>query len=218
MKNFFKIIGAWIKGKLNLIKPGAFAIKGAAIGLLVLTLIMFVIEVVGMSINRKDLWILAFGLLILWAVTLVSFLSVKLIKLIFEIPRGYKLALIACAILLSLVRLNDERFAVFMILVYSLFGAGVAMFWKGHFRRLTTPKKVVSILGFVVGTVGISCLVYFGSIRGLEIDEQINASKLTEDKVSQIQAPSPAADGSLEFTIFTYGSGKDLRREEFAEG
>jgi dienelactone hydrolase len=218
MKNFFKIIGAWIKGKLNLIKPGAFAIKGAAIGLLVLTLIMFVIEVVGMSINRKDLWILAFGLLILLAVTLVSFLSVKLIKLIFEIPRGYKLALIACAILLSLVRLNDERFAVFMILVYSLFGAGVAMFWKGHFRRLTTPKKVVSILGFVVGTVGISCLVYFGSIRGLEIDEQINASKLTEDKVSQIQAPSPAADGSLEFTIFTYGSGKDLRREEFAEG
>ena len=218
MKKFFKKIGAWIKGKLNLIKPGAFAIKGAAIGLLVLTLIMFVIEVVGMSINRKDPLILAFGALILLAVTLVSFLSVKLIKLIFEIPRGYKLALIACAILLSLIRLNDERFTGFLIVVFSLFGAGIAMFWKGHFKKLTTPKKVVASLGSFLGLAGISCLIYFGSIRGLEIDEQINAAKLTEDKISQIQAPSPAADGNFQFTTFTYGSGKDIRREEFAEG
>jgi dienelactone hydrolase len=218
MKKFFKKIGNWIKGKLNLIKPGAYAIKGAAIGLLVLTLIVFVIEVVGMSVNWKDPWILAFGFLILLAVTLVSFLAVKLIKLIFEIPRLYKRILIACIILLSLVRLGDERFAIYMILVFSLLGAGIAVFWKGYFKRLTTPKKVVSILGFVVGIAGIGFLIYFGSIRGLEIDEQINAAKLTEDKISQIQGPSPAADGNLQFTTFTYGSGKDLRREEFAEG
>ncbi|WP_373396218.1 hypothetical protein V8V91_16300 [Algoriphagus halophilus] len=86
MKKFFKRIGTWIKGKLNLIKPGIFAIKGAAIGLLILTLIVFQIEVIGMSINFKDSWLLVFGLLILIAVTLVSYLSVKLIKLIFSIP------------------------------------------------------------------------------------------------------------------------------------
>ncbi|WP_075348805.1 alpha/beta hydrolase [Algoriphagus marinus] len=218
MKKFFKKIGTWIKGKLNLIKPGPFAIKGAAIGLLILTLIVFVIEVVGMSVNWKDPWILAFGLLILLAVTLVSYLAVKLIKLIYEIPRFYKRVLIACIILLSLVRLGDERFAVFMILVFSLIGAGIAMFWKGHFQRLTTPKKVVSVLGFVVGIAGIGCLIYFGSIRGLEIDEQINAAQLTENKISQIEVASPAENGNFQFTTFTYGSGKDLRREEFAEG
>jgi dienelactone hydrolase len=218
MKNFFKKIGTWIKGKLNLIKPGAYAIKGAAIGLLVLTLIVFVIEIVGMSVNWKDPWILVFGLLILLAVTLVSFLAVKLIKLIFEIPKDYKRVLIACAILLSLVRLSDERFAIFLVLIFSLFGAGIAMFWNGHFQRLTTPKKVVSILGFLVGIAGIGFLIYFGSIRGLEIDEQINAAKLTEDKVSSIEAASPAADGNFQFITFTYGSGKDIRREEFGEG
>ena len=102
MKKFFKKIGSWIKGKLNLIKPGAFAIKGAAIGLLTLTLILFMVEAVGMSINGKDSWILVFALLILLAVSLLAFLSAKLIKLIFEIPRGYKLALIASVILLIL--------------------------------------------------------------------------------------------------------------------
>ena len=218
MKKLFKKIGGWIKGKLNLIKPGPFAIKGAAIGLLVLTLIVFVIEVVGMSINWKDPWILVFGLLILLAVTLVAFLSVKLIKLIFEIPRIYKLALVSCLILLTLIRLNDERFAFFMILVFSLFGAGVTMFWNGYFRRLTTPKKVVSGLGFLVGIAGIGFLIYFGSIRGLDVDSQVNAAKLTEGKILQIIAPSPAAAGTIQFTTFTYGSGKDLRREEFAEG
>jgi dienelactone hydrolase len=218
MKKLFKKVGAWIKSKFNLIKPGPFAIKGAAIGLLVLTLIVFVIEVVGMSINWKDPWILVFGVLILLAVTLIAFLSVKLIKLIFGIPRIYKLALISCVILLTLVRLNDERFAIFMVLVFSLFGAGIAMFWNGYFRRLTTPKKVVSVLGFLVGIAGIGFLIYFGSIRGLDVDSQVNAAKLTEDKISQINAPSPAVAGGLQFTTFTYGSGKDLRREEFAEG
>lgn len=218
MKKFFKRIGTWIKGKLNLIKPGAFAMKGAALGLLVLTLLVFLIGIITMTINFKDPWLLVFGLLILLVATLVAFLSVKLIKLIFEIPRIYKLALFASVILLSLIQLGDERFLIYLILVFSLFGAGVAMFWKGHFRRLSTPKKVVSILGSVIGIVGVGCLIYFGSIRGLEIDEQINAAKLTEDKILPIQAGSPAADGSFQFNTFTYGSGKDLRREEFAEG
>jgi len=218
VKKLFKKIAAWIKSKLNLIKPGQFAIKGAAIGLMVLTFIVFVIDVIGMSINFKDPWILGFAILVLVAVTLISFLSVKLIKLIFQIPRIYKLALISCVTLLLLVRLNDERFAIFMVLVFSLFGAGIAMFWKGHFKKLTTPKKVVSILGGLVGIAGIGFLIYFGSVRGLELDEQINAAKLTADKVSQLSVAAPGENGNFQFSTFTYGSGKDIRREEFAEG
>jgi dienelactone hydrolase len=218
MKKLFKKAGTWIKSKLNLIKPGPLAIKGAAIGLLVLTLIVFVIEVVGRSINIKDSWILVFALLILLAVTLIAFLSVKLIKLIFEIPRSYKLALISCAILLTLVQIEDERYVIFMVLIFSLFGAGIAMFWKGHFKKLTTPKKVVASLGAFLGLAGLGALTYFGSVRGLDIDPQVNAAKLTEDKISQILAASPGENGSYQFSTFTYGSGKDIRREEFAEG
>lgn len=218
MKKLFKKISTWIKAKFKLIKPGPFAIRGAAIGLLILTLIVFTIEVIGMSINFKDPWLLAFGVLILLAVTLVAFLSVKLIKLIFEIPRIYKLALIASVILLTLVRLNDERFAIFMVLVFSLFGAGIAMFWKGYVKKLSTPKKVVAGLGTLVGIVGVGLLIYFGSVRGLELDEQINAAKLTEERISKLTASNPGENGSFEITTFTYGSGKDIRREEFAEG
>lgn len=218
MKKFFQRVGKWIKSKLELVKPGSFAIKGAAIGLITLTILVFVVEVVGMSLSWGDPWILVFGLLIMLVAALAAFLGSWLIKQLYEIPRIYKLALISSGIVLSLVRLGDERFAVYMVLVFSLFGAGVAMFWKGHFDRLTLPKKVVSILGLLVGTAGIGVLIYFGSIRGLEVDEQINAAKLTEDSVSPIQADSPSARGDFQFSTFTYGSGKDLRREEFAEG
>lgn len=218
MKKFFKKIGSWIKGKLNLIKPGAFAIKGAAIGLLTLTLILFIVEALGMSINGKDSWILVFALIILLAVCLIAFLSVKLIKLIFDIPRGYKLALIASVLLLSVVRLGDQRFTPVLILVFSLVGAGLAMFLTGRFRKISIPKKVVAVLGSVVGLAGLVALIYFGSIRGLEMDEQINAAKLTSEKISPIDTSSPGVDGSIPFSTFTYGSGKDIRREEFAEG
>ncbi|MFC3880004.1 hypothetical protein ACFOSV_07450 [Algoriphagus namhaensis] len=218
MKKFFKKAGGWIKAKLNLINPGKFAVKGAAIGLITLTILVFVVEVMGMSLSWGDPWILVFGLLIMLVATLAAFLGSWLIRQLYEIPRIYKLALISSGIVLSLVRLGDERFAVYMVLVFSLFGAGVAMFWKGHFNRLTLPKKVVSIFGLLLGTAGIGMLIYFGSIRGLEVDEQINAAKLTEDSVPPIQADSPSARGNFQFSTFTYGSGKDLRREEFAEG
>ncbi|GAA0881254.1 hypothetical protein GCM10009119_42240 [Algoriphagus jejuensis] len=218
MKKYFKKAADWVKSKLNLIKPGPFAIRGAAIGLLILSVLLFAIEVVGMSINFKDPWILAFAALILIVVTLITFLSVRLIKRIYEIPSIYKFSLIASGILLTLVSLNDQRFAIFMILIFSLFGAAVAMFWKGYFRKLTTPKKVVASLGTLIAVIGIGLLVYFGSIRGLELKEQINAAKLTEDKVSSLSIQSPGENGSHPFVTFTYGSGNDIRREEFAEG
>lgn len=218
MKKFFQRVGKWIKSKLDLVKPGSFSIKGAAIGLITLTILVFVVEVMGMSLSWGDPWILVFGLLIMLVATLAAFLGSWLIKQLYEIPRIYKLALISSGIVLSLVRLGDERFSLYMVLVFSLFGAGVTMFWKGHFKQLTLPKKVVSVIGLVVGIAGIGTLVYFGSIRGLEVDEQINAAKLTEDSVSPIQADSPSARGDFQFSTFTYGSGKDLRREEFAEG
>ncbi|WP_296703590.1 hypothetical protein, partial [Algoriphagus sp.] len=218
MKKLFKKVSTWIKAKLNLIKPGEYAVRGAAVGLLILTLIVFSIEAIGMSINFRDPWILLLGLIITGVAFLVAYLSTWLIKQFHEIPKTYKIALIISIILLNFVRLNDERFAPYLILVFSLIGAGIAMFRPGHFRKLTLAKKVVADLAFVVGIAGLIALIYFASIRGLEMDEQINAASLTADQVNPISVPSPAEEGKLDFFTFTYGSGNDLRRNEFAEG
>ncbi len=171
-----------------------------------------------MSINWSDPWILVLSLLIFPVGILVAFLSNWLINLIYNIPKNYKIALFFSIPILTLVRLNDWRFAIFMILIFSLIGAGVAVFWKGHFQKLKMPKKVVAILGTLIGLAGLAALVYFGSLRGLEIDEQINAAKLTQDEIEPIAGPSPGADGNFQFSTFTYGSGNDLRRKEYAEG
>lgn len=218
MKKLVKQAISWIKAKLKLITPGNYAIRGAAVGLLILSTILFTIDVIGMSVNMKDPWILVFGLLVVLVAVLAGYLGSWLIKQLYEIPKTYRVALIIALVLLTLVRLNDERFTIYLILVFSLLGAGIAMFSPSHWKGLTLTKKIVADLGFLVGVVGLGVLIYYASIRGLQMEEQINAASLTKDQVEPIDRSSPGEDGSFRFTTFTYGSGKDLRREEFAEG
>ncbi|MHA7130480.1 hypothetical protein [Algoriphagus namhaensis] len=218
MKKLYQQISTWIKTKLREITPGPFAVKSAALGLLILTGVVFAIEVIGMSINFRDPWILAFGALVILLSILAAYVGVWLLRQLYEIPRVYKLALTISVILLMVTRFNDERIPIFLILVFSLLGASVGILFKGHFRRINWGKKIITVLGLLLGLAGLGSLLYFGMIDGLEMEKQIHAAELTEEQVLPLQADSPAEKGMLDFFTFTYGSGKDLRREEFAEG
>lgn len=218
MKKLFKKVSNWIQAKLKLITPGEYAIRGAAVGLLIFSTILFCIEAIGMTVNVKDPWILLFGLVVVLASVLLAYVGSWLLKLLYKIPKSYKIALTISIVLLTFVRLGDERLTIYLILVFSLIGAGIAMFRPGHWKKLSLAKKIVADILFVIGVAGLAVLIYFGSIRGLEIDEQINAASLTADRIDPISGSSPALDGNFSITTFTYGSGKDLRREEYAEG
>ncbi|TFV94519.1 hypothetical protein E4S40_10895 [Algoriphagus kandeliae] len=218
LKTYFLRLKTWLGKKLLKIKPGLFSVKGAAVGLIIGSVILFVIEVLGTTINFKDPWIMALGAVIVLLALLGSYLSVWLVKQFYEIPRPYKIALFLTIPLLFVVRLQDERLVFYLVVVFSLVGAGISLFRNGHFKRLTTPKKVVGILGFALGLVGVGVFLYFLSIRGLEMRPVINAAKLSEDKIPLLKGDSPANPGSFEVDYFTYGSGKDIRREEYAEG
>jgi dienelactone hydrolase len=216
-KHYFIRFKTWITRQVSKVKPGKTAVKGAAIGLLSGSFLLFGIEVIGMTINFRDPWILLLGLVILVVSVVAALLTSWLIKQLNAIPKGYKIALIISIPLLILVRLLDQRLMVVMILIFSLLGAGVSVFKITHFRKLTFPKKAVAILGFAIGLLGAGASLYFLMIRGLEMKPLINAAKLAEENITPLPFESPATAGRYEVEFFTYGSGKDIRRKEFAD-
>lgn len=218
IKHFFLQSKSRILNALNKIKPGNTALTGAAYGLMIGSIALFLFEVLGMTINFRDPWILLLGAVILLVAVLAAYLGLWLIKQIHGIPKWYKIALFISVPLLMLVRLLDERLMLFLIVIFSLLGAGVSIFNFSHFKKLSFPKKTVALLSFTVGLVGACAALYLLMIRGLEIKPIINAAKLSEEKITPLNIQSPADPGKYEVEFFTYGSGKDIQREEFSEG
>ncbi|MDX5340743.1 MAG: hypothetical protein LPK25_17080 [Cyclobacteriaceae bacterium] len=217
-KTIFLRLKNWISNFFEKIKPGNNSIKGAAYGLLFGSVLFFAIELLGMSVNYSDPWILVLGVLIVLGSVLLSYLGNWLIKKYVEIPKPYKIALLISIPLLFLMRLEDPRIPAFMMLFFSLLGAGIWILQPDHFVKLSLPKKAVALLGLILGLAGAGVFLYFLSIRGLEMEEQINAAQLSADKITPLEIESPASPGAFEVEYFTYGSGNDKRREEFAGG
>ncbi|GMQ24955.1 hypothetical protein Aoki45_16370 [Algoriphagus sp. oki45] len=217
LKSLSLHLKSWIGLQLKKVKPGKRSIKGASIGLLVGSTFFFTIELIGMSINFNDRWILVLGVLVVLAAVLASYLSSWLIKKIHEIPKAYKITLFIALPLLLQVRFGDFRISLFLILVLSLLGAGLTIFKPGHFKKMTSPKKSAALLGLVLGLAGIGSFFYFLGIRGLDMPPSINAASLSKEKISPLTFDSPASPGTFEVEFFTYGSGKDKRRKEFSE-
>ena len=218
LKHYFTQLNSLLTKQIKKVKPGNKAINGAAVGLLAGSFLLFLVEVIGLTMNFRDPWILALGSLILLGSVLAAYLSVWLIKQFNEIPKGYKIALFISIPLLMMVGLLEKRIALFLIMVFSLLGAGVSIFNIAHFRKLTFLKKAIALLGFGIGLLGAGAALYFLMIRGLDLKPILNAAKLTEDKIIPLPFESPATPGLYEVEFFTYGSGKDRLRKEFAEG
>jgi dienelactone hydrolase len=218
LKHYFQRLKSWIAKQTKKVTPGKKAFTGAAIGLLTGSLILFLISAIGMAINFNEPWILALGVVILAVSVLAAYLASWLFKKIHEIPKGYKIALLISIPLLLLVRLVDPKLLAALVVMFSLLGASVSIFNLSHFRKLTIPKKVVAILGLGIGLLGLGSGLYFLLIRGLDMKPILNAAKLNEDQIAPLPGESPATPGPYEVEYFTYGSGKDIRRKEFAEG
>ncbi|WP_026951323.1 poly(ethylene terephthalate) hydrolase family protein [Algoriphagus mannitolivorans] len=218
LKQSFLKLKEWLTRLGNKLKPGNHSIKGAAYGLLIGSILFFVIEVLGMAMNFKDPWIMALGILVILASLLFTYLGNWLIAKFYQIPKAFKIALLFSIPVLLLVRLGDPRIMVFLMIVFSLLGAGFAVVRASHFKNLTLPKKSIAVLGLLLGLAGIGTFVYFLGIRGLDMRPLINAAKLAEDKITPIDLESPANPGPFEVEFFTYGSGEDKQREEYAAG
>lgn len=207
----------WIRAKFQLITPGSTSLKGAAVGLLICSIGLMLLSSFLRAINIRDPWVFVLGVVMILAAILAAFIIAWLIKQIYKIPKWYKIALLISIPLFVIIVFGNDKIILALTLISSLLGAAWFTFSKTGFVRLTTPKKVVFILGSLIGIAGLGLAIYYYSLSGLDMDKIENAALSHEANIQQIAGDSPATKGTFSVKTFTYGSGKDKHRPEFGE-
>ncbi len=214
MKRLFKKIAKWIKARAKSITPGKNAGKGASMVLIYVTAILFLAFGFITSYNIKDPWIFLFFIVTAGLIVLATLLANWALKLIFRIPRFFRLVLVISFPLL-LTALLDKILTLIVIVLCTVFGASIYALFKTKFKNLTLPKKIVSLIGFTGGLSGIIALIIFLSSSGIEVDPIVNAAYTSEASITHITGTSPADKGPFTVKSLTYGSGKDKRQKHF---
>ncbi|WP_276390057.1 chlorophyllase/cutinase-like alpha/beta fold protein [Eudoraea chungangensis] len=214
MKQKYQQLTKWLTSNYNKISPGKNAITGAAKGLLVCSGILWVLHAIIVSINIKDNWILLLFLSFTLMVILASYLSLWGINKINSIPKVYKVAL-GISIPLFFMMSYDWHITLFLVLMTSLFGAGILVLKKTGFTNLSRPKQIISLAGLVLGATGLITAIVLYIPSGFEIDPIENAASINEATITPISAASPAEKGNYKVKTLHYGSGKDRHRKEF---
>jgi len=214
MKRKFQQMVRWLTDRIERIAPGKNAVRGASLGLLFVTAILWILFAFGTSINIKDGWVLLFFLLFVTAAILLGFLVRWSIGLLGKLPEFLKLALLISVPLLFIMSFEWITAVIFAVLSL-LCGAAIMVLKKTGFQNLTTPKKIVTIIGIIIGIGGFIASGVLYLQDGFDVERIKNAASVSETKIQQLKGPSPAKKGTYEIKTLTYGSGKDQHRPEF---
>jgi dienelactone hydrolase len=212
-KKYQQIIG-WIKTRIISIEPGKNAIKGASIGILSVTALFWLIYTIGVYIGLGDEWVLLFLLVFMLAAVLFGFVARWIINLLSNLPRFYKLSFLI-ALPLLIIMSFDWMIPALILLLASLSGAAFLVLKKTGFQNLTIAKKIITIIGVIIGYGGFITAGILYSQDGFDVDPMINAAASSQSNIQQITQISPAEKGPYQVKTLTYGSGKDLHRPEY---
>ncbi len=216
MKKRIKNIRLWLAKKIQAITPGKNAIQGASKGLFWTTAILFILFVSLSTRAMGDLWILLLFIIISVALILIALLVNLLIRRLHLFPKILKIALIICVPVLFMALSGEALYVLVFSLTSLLIGAAISVLYKTTFNRLTTPKKVITILGLLMGISGIAMAIIHYIPKGIETDPITNAAQLSANKIPALDISSPATHGSFTVKTLTYGSGNDKHRSEFS--
>ncbi len=214
MKKIYLKIAHWLKSRIKTITPGKNAIRGASLGLLIIVVMFWLVYIIRVYVALKDQWVLLLGLVLVLAASFIGFVIRWTIKLLSNVPRFYILALLIALPLLFFMSFGWIIPTTITVLA-SLCGAGVMVLKKTGFQHLAKTKKVVTVMGMIIGFGGFIAIGILYSQKGFEVDPITNAALSTGLNMQQIKAISPSEKGPFSIKTLTYGSGKDLHRPEY---
>jgi dienelactone hydrolase len=215
MKGKFQQMVRWLTSQIKKITPGENAVRGASLGLLMVTAIFWTLFALGIFRNIRDGWVLLFLLLFAAAAVLFGFLARWGIGLLSR-PSGFlKLALLISVPLLFIVMSFDWIGVLIFTALSLLCGAAVLVLKKTGFKNLSAPKKAVAVLGVLLGFGGFLAIGFLYFQNGFNVGKTTDAAQSTETSVKHLEVPSPALKGAYKVKTLSYGSGTDLHRPEF---
>ncbi len=225
IKNLMVVISAKTKSLFNkvvhFITPDTIEWKGASYGLIfgifILLLIVAIIYIQFLG------WLVP--ILFILSRLLMGLIGGLIIYLVFRLyqypPKLFRWVLIgSIVILVQFWPGNTMGKMVLMsatIITFSfLFGTSLSFIHKSWSER-KIKNKILSVILFTIGTAGICLGGYWLLIKGWPRDIPENAALKSKTEVRQITLGNPSDNGNYTVNFITYGSGKDLNRDEFGK-
>jgi len=210
-------IRGYVRRAAALFRPTETAWLGAAVavcilGTIVTSLLFATYFLPDFALQKLPAYVVWVG-----ASMLVGVLALAAAALIMRIPADYRVALALFAPFLAMfVFPGDALHSVFaaalLILFVSLVGGAIASLRRGGF---SFPYQKVAFAALAAGVLGILGGTYaIFSNKG-------SANPVQDDFVLEdrtLDLPNPGLSGDFDVLTLTYGSGKDLRREEYGGG
>jgi predicted dienelactone hydrolase len=155
------------------------------------------------------------AILLVGALLAVGALGLLLQTLVQRLPRGYRLALLLLAPLTVLFLAPAEDWRGFalplvLLLLASLIGGSLTVLCRSRHRPQRHP---VAVLGLLLGSVGLAAGLY-AIFSAKEPANPLLAGHRLEDRT--LDLANPGLPGRYAVRSWTYGSGKDRHRPEFA--
>lgn len=223
MKKNFQWIGKKIDIFWETIKPGNFAWRGAAWGLLLGSTIFWGVTNLLTWKPGMLVWTM---LVIIFLPPVVLLLGAGLVHLLLEWlsrwHRFYRYALAAgfSVFFLTFVLTTSFEMAGVVgsglgILCFSCIGAAVMVTRKTRWGGLTRWQRVIFTFGSLLGIIGFVGGGLWLITPGGKTLETLNTALMAEPEFPIPQLMDPTLAGNYSVSTFTYGSGKDLRRPEY---
>lgn len=205
------------------VKPGPNAWRGAAIGVLLVGAITYVVNLLLSNVAPPLIYAISLLIFLILGglLVLLGHLVAWIIDLAASIPYTARWGLIGGLALLAqtFFFLGIRGMLVVLGLLLTsgaLVGGGTWALLRTGWSRLTVVQRTVSTAGTVFGLVGmIFCGVWFID-AGFEAKDLPNAAAIGAP-VTEIRLADPSQPGPYAVKTLTYGSGNDRFRPEYAE-
>jgi len=224
IKRFWQTICSNLTQAWQAVKPGPFAVLGAARGMLVLAGFIYLVFALDAAQGPLEPMLLSLvllivgGLLLLWLGQGIAWA----IGLLARIPWTFRWSLAAGTAMLFLslmwvAPMGTILSTALLLGCAALIGAGASVLLRGGLRQLTMVQRAVTIAGSSVGLVVLTAALVWYFWPGPPAGEVVNAARLSTPVVP-LDLPDPSQPGTYEVQTLTYGSGSDSHRPEFGSG
>lgn len=190
------------------------AFKGAALGVFAAAGVLLLISAILTFANNADPWVILFYLGRVLFYILLTFVLNWFVKLVASTPRIYRLAVIITFLVFISITYN-KGVSLLLVAIFSLTGASFYVLIKSDFKTLPVFRKLLILLGLIVGLGGCLATLFIYAKTGLKMDGQPNAALISIANTEQINMDSPASKGPYAVKQMTYGSGSDRHRPEY---
>ena len=225
--SFLGRIGAAVKHAWGTIKPRSLAWNGAALGLLVVAVLLLLIASYTVFLARPRIVSFLLGSAEFLAIAaIVGALLVLLVALLKRIPPFYGWALVFSLVLLYVsffikTPASPVGMLILMlgvIVVASLLGAAVWVLARGRWGAATGVQRVITVLGLMLGLGGLVAGANWLFSAGQSVEPPPNAAAMAAAQVTSLNMPDPSQPGQYKVQTLFYGTGEDQQRPEYGSG